>query len=150
MHTIETEQDLPIDIQTAWEFFSSPENLKKITPKHLGFVITSKHSDEKMYPGMIITYRIKPILGFPIKWATEITHVRETEYFIDEQRFGPYKFWHHKHKFIKTETGIKMIDTVNYKLPLGFIGRIINKLFVKKQLKEIFDYRYKVLEERFG
>jgi ligand-binding SRPBCC domain-containing protein len=103
-----------------------------------------------MYPGQIITYTVKPVLGIPLPWMTEITHVADKEYFVDEQRFGPYALWHHKHFFRKIEGGVECIDKVDYKLPLGFLGSIAHSLFVKKQLKGIFNYRHKKLEELFG
>jgi ligand-binding SRPBCC domain-containing protein len=103
-----------------------------------------------MYPGMIITYKVHPILGIPLNWATEITHVDEMKYFVDEQRFGPYKFWHHQHKFYEIQGGVEMVDILHYKVGFGFMGKIINLLVVKKQLNYIFGYRFKKLEEMFG
>lgn len=141
---------LPISITEAWDFFSSPKNLQKITPPDMGFIITSDKTDaEKMYAGQIITYIIKPMLGIPVKWMTEITHVKEGEYFIDEQRFGPYKLWHHRHSFKQTPNGVEMTDVVNYVLPFGFIGSIAHALFVRKRVEYIFEYRKKVLDEMF-
>jgi ligand-binding SRPBCC domain-containing protein len=149
-YSITTKQKVPITLEEAWEFFSSPKNLATITPDHLGFKITSTDVREKMYPGQIITYTVKPVLGIPLPWMTEITHVADKEYFVDEQRFGPYALWHHKHFFRKIEGGVECIDKVDYKLPLGFLGSIAHSLFVKKQLKGIFNYRHKKLEELFG
>lgn len=149
MHILHTVQKLPISIEEAWEFFSSPKNLKIITPPYMGFDITSG-GDEKMYAGQIITYIVKPILGIPIEWVTEITHVQEPYYFVDEQRFGPYSFWHHKHFFKPISGGIEMQDWVHYKIPFGIIGKSINQLYIKHKLKEIFDYRYQTLEKIFG
>jgi ligand-binding SRPBCC domain-containing protein len=143
-------QQIPVSLDTAWEFFSNPANLKEITPAHLDFRIISKHHGEKMYEGQIIEYTVKPLLGIPLYWMTEITHIKDREYFIDEQRFGPYSFWHHQHHFRETSTGIEMTDIVHYKLPLWFLGDIANWLMVKKQLAEIFRFRYTVVEERFG
>ena len=131
----------------AWEFFSSPKNLQKITPKKLGFKIISQHHGDKMYPGQIIEYKVSPILNIPLYWMTEITHVEEKKYFVDEQRFGPYRLWHHQHHFKEVEGGIEMTDIVHYKLPLGILGDIANTLFVRKQLKGIFDYRYEIVEQ---
>lgn len=149
-YSITTHQNVPISLEEAWDFFSSPKNLAEITPDHLGFKITSKDVREKMYPGQIITYKVKPLLGIPLPWMTEITHVKDKEYFVDEQRFGPYALWHHKHFFKEIEGGVEMIDKVDYKLPLGFLGSIAHALFVKKQLQGIFNYRFKKLEELFG
>lgn len=148
-YSLKTEQKLPISLQEAWDFFSSPKNLSKITPKHMGFIITNQPS-ETMFEGQIITYKVSPLLGIKISWMTEITTVKENEYFIDEQRFGPYSLWHHRHHFYEIDGGIKMIDEVNYKLPFGFLGSIAHRLFVRKKLKSIFDYREKVLIEMFG
>lgn len=142
---------MPITLQQAWDFFSSPNNLAKITPPDMGFIITSDKKDgETMYAGQIITYIIKPMFGIPVKWMTEITHVKEGQYFIDEQRFGPYKLWHHRHVFVETQQGVDMYDEVNYVLPLGFVGTIAHWLFVRKRIEYIFDYRTKILNELFN
>ena len=150
MHFLKTEQTLPINIHEAWNFFSSPENLKSITPPGMGFHITSGYREDKMYPGMIITYIVKPLLGIPVKWVTEITHVSKPYYFVDEQRFGPYSFWHHQHKFFETDGGVRMVDVLHYKIKFGFIGRIVNRLFVEREVKKIFEYRRLKLQELFG
>ncbi len=134
----------------AWDFFSSPANLQKITPEKLGFKIVSKHHGEKMYAGQIIEYYVKPLFGIPLYWMTEITHVADKKYFIDEQRFGPYSMWHHQHHFKETPEGIEMTDIVHYKLPFGILGELAHTLFVKKQLQGIFDYRFKVVEDLWG
>jgi ligand-binding SRPBCC domain-containing protein len=149
VYSIKTVQVLKISLDEAWAFFSSPKNLQKITPQKLGFQIISKHHGEKMYPGQIIEYKVSPILGIPLYWMTEITHVEDRKYFVDEQRFGPYQLWHHQHHFKETAEGVEMTDIVHYKLPLGILGDIANVLMVKKQLKEIFDYRYQVVEKLF-
>ncbi len=149
VYSIKTVQLLPISLQEAWDFFSSPANLSTITPDHLGFQIVSKHHGEKMYAGQIIEYTVKPVLGIPLYWMTEISHVEDKKYFVDEQRFGPYCMWHHQHHFKETIAGVEMTDIVHYKLPLGILGRIAHCLFVKKQLKQIFDYRYKVVADKW-
>lgn len=143
-------QKLPISLEEAWEFFSNPANLKEITPSHMGFVVVSAHHGEKMYAGQIIRYIVKPVLGIPLKWCTEITHVSENHYFVDEQRFGPYAFWHHQHRFTATDEGVLMEDILHYKVPFGFIGDMVNAVFVRNEVNNIFKYRKKVLEERFG
>lgn len=148
--SIKTVQLIKTDIDTAWDFFSSPKNLQKITPDSLGFNIISKHHGDKMYPGQIIEYTVKPVMGIPLYWMTEITHVEDKKYFIDEQRFGPYSLWHHQHHFRQTEAGVEMTDIVHYKIPFGMLGDLAHLLFVKKQLKAIFDYRYEVVEKLFG
>lgn len=139
-------QILPISLQDAWKFFSNPRNLDKITPPWLNFKITSEVAS-KMYPGQIITYKVRPLLNIPVTWVTEITHVNEPYYFVDEQRFGPYKMWHHEHIFTEIpKVGVEMQDIVTYAIPFGFIGVIANKLFVEKKISEIFEYRKKILE----
>jgi len=150
MYILDRVQQLPIDIHTAWEFFSSPKNLKDITPEYMGFDITSSNQDEKMYPGMIIMYTVKPVLNFPVAWVTEITHVQEPYFFVDEQRSGPYKIWHHQHKFKEIPGGVEMQDIVHYDLPFWFLGKFVERVMVRKKLKEIFDYRAKKLEVVFG
>jgi ligand-binding SRPBCC domain-containing protein len=150
VYSIKTVQFLPWSMEETWDFFSSPKNLSKITPTNLGFKIISKHHGEKMYPGQVIEYIVKPVLGIPMYWMTEITHVEEGKYFVDEQRFGPYSMWHHQHHFKQVEGGVEMTDIVHYKLPLGFLGDIAQVLFVKNQLKEIFDYRYETVERLFS
>lgn len=141
-------QSLPIDIQTAWDFFSSPYNLQAITPAYMDFRILNDVG--RMYAGQIITYKVSPVAGIPLFWMTEITHVREREYFVDEQRKGPYAMWHHQHFFKLIPGGVEMTDIVHYELPLGILGEIAHVIFVKKQVEEIFEHRYRVLEERFG
>jgi ligand-binding SRPBCC domain-containing protein len=150
LHSFKTRQYLPMSLEEAWNFFSSPANLKEITPAHLGFRITSSYHGEKMYPGQIISYIVKPLLGIPLEWVTEITHVEEGKFFVDEQRFGPYSFWHHQHIFREVEGGVEMTDIVHYKVPFGILGDIANVLFVRGQLRQIFDYRYNKLDQVFG
>lgn len=137
-------------MEAAWDFFSNPANLQTITPNNLGFKIISKHHGSRMYPGQIIEYKVSPVLGIPMYWMTEITHVETGKYFVDEQRFGPYALWHHQHHFKEIEGGVEMTDIVHYRIPLGFLGRIAHKLFVKKQLEQIFNFRKKKVEELFG
>lgn len=151
MYSLETFQRLPISLDQAWQFFSSPSNLNSITPPELGFeILTGFRPGDSMYAGMVIRYRIS-LFGFiPMHWVTEITHVRDSAYFVDEQRFGPYAFWHHQHFFRAVEGGVEMRDLVHYKLPLGPLGRLAHILFVKKQLQSIFNFRFKELEKKFG
>lgn len=144
-------QILPISLEEAWEFFSSPKNLKRITPEYMDFKVhTPEEELEHMYPGQMISYTVRPVLGLPIKWTTEITHVDTHKFFVDEQRVGPYTMWHHQHHFEALEEGVMMTDIVHYMLPLGPLGWIARKLFVERQLEEIFDFRYKVVGEVFG
>lgn len=145
-----TSQKLPASISEIWDFISSPDNLKEITPEHMGFIVTSNSGAEKMYPGMIITYKVSPLFGIKLNWITEITHVKDFEYFVDEQRIGPYSMWHHQHKIVAIEGGVLMTDIVTYQPPMGILGAIANSLIIKNQLKQIFDYRAVALEKRFG
>lgn len=141
---------MPINMEQAWDFFSNPANLSAITPAHMGFEILSKHHGARMYPGQIIEYKVRPVLGIPLYWMTEITHVVDRKLFVDEQRFGPYTLWHHQHHFTEIEGGVEMVDIVHYKLPLGFLGDIAQLLFVRRQLEGIFNYRFAAVEQRFG
>jgi len=150
VYSFKTVQHLPISLAAAWDFFSSPGNLKDITPANMGFTVISKHHGEKMYPGQIIEYKVKPVLGIPLYWMTEITHVEPQKYFVDEQRFGPYSMWHHQHHFKAVNDGVEMTDIVHYKLPFWFLGDIANSLFVGNQLKGIFDFRFKRVEQLFA
>jgi len=149
IYTLISKQQLPIGIEVAWDFFSTPENLAKITPDKMSFDVTSEYSP-KVYQGQIITYKIGVLPGKVTNWVTEITHMVEQKYFVDEQRFGPYKMWHHEHFFEKNDLGVMMIDKVSYKIPFGLIGRMANKFFIEKQLRNIFSYRYNKLNELFG
>ena len=139
---LEKKQILPISIEEAWDYFSSPKNLAEITPDYMNFkVLTPAHELENMYAGQIITYKVHPIFGIALRWTTEITQVEHGKFFIDEQRFGPYKFWHHQHHFERHDDGVLMTDIVHYMLPLGPLGWLVRKLFVERQLQGIFDYR---------
>ena len=135
--------------QELWLFVSNPANLKHITPPEMGFDITSQMAS-KMYAGMIISYIVKPLLGIPLTWVTEITHVVEQSYFVDEQRIGPYALWHHQHKLEEIPGGVLMTDTISYQPPLGLLGALANALFIRKQLQKIFAYRTQALVKIFG
>ena len=150
LYTLQTSQFIRADLQTVWRFMSSPANLATITPDYMGFEILNNLHGDTMYAGQIIEYYVKPVLGIKLHWVTEITHVKENEFFVDEQRFGPYSFWHHKHFLKEVNGGVQMDDLVHYKLPFGVFGKLANSLFVKKQLKQVFDYRYKKVEELFN
>lgn len=147
--TKHSKQNLPISLEKAWEFLSDPKNLKVITPDYMGFNILSG-ADRPMFPGQIIQYIVTPIAGIKTKWVTEITHVKHLEYFVDEQRFGPYALWHHKHFIREIEGGVEMEDIIDYKIPLGFLGELVQPFLVAPKLEEIFDYRRKKLTELFG
>ena len=149
IHTLEARQTVAADIDEVWEFFSNPENLAKVTPPQLGFVITSK-LPEKMYAGMIIGYKVRPLLNLPLTWVSEITQIKKRKFFIDEQRRGPYKMWHHEHHFREVDGGVEIHDIISYELPLSPFSEPIHRLIVKKKLKEIFSFRETVAKQRFG
>jgi len=150
IYQLKTSQKLPISLEKAWNFFSNPANLSKITPNWLNFEVRTE-LPTKMYAGMIITYFVRPLLNIPQTWVTEITHVNEPYYFVDEQRFGPYKMWHHEHIFTKIDdSNTEMQDIVSYVVPFGILGQIMNKLVISKKINEIFNYRKTVLEKMFG
>jgi ligand-binding SRPBCC domain-containing protein len=142
-------QFVPASMEKVWDFISSPANLKEITPDYMGFDIISKDLPEKMYPGMIIIYKVRPLMGIPMTWVTEITHVVEKKYFVDEQRVGPYAMWHHQHFIEPHGNGVMMTDIVSYKPPMGFLGSLANAMIIRRQLESIFAYREKALKKRF-
>ena len=149
-YQIHRQQILNSDIETIWDFASDTENLKKITPPEVGFEILSK-SSMAMEEGMIIIYKISPILNIPTSWITEISHVVKHKCFVDTQLYGPYKFWHHQHKFDSIESGqTRMTDIITYETPFGIVGDIANALFLKSKLNKIFDHRTKVLDQMFN
>ncbi len=149
-YQLKSEQKIPAPLDAVWDFISSPANLKKITPSYMGFDITSGGLPEKMYQGMIITYKVSPVAGIKTDWMTEITHVRDREYFVDEQRIGPYRLWHHQHQLEEIPGGVLMKDIVTYAPPFGILGAIANHLLIKHKLKEIFDFRFRAVEQIFG
>jgi ligand-binding SRPBCC domain-containing protein len=149
IYTLHKKQKLPITVDQAWEFLSSPANLKTITPDYMSFDIVSV-LDRPMYPGQIIQYIVTPLLGIKTKWVTEITQVVDKKYFVDEQRFGPYALWHHKHFIKAIEGGVEMEDIIDYKVPFGFLGRLVHPFLVQPKLEEIFTYRKEKLTELFG
>jgi ligand-binding SRPBCC domain-containing protein len=140
---------LPITIQQAWDFFSTPKNLALITPDHMGFHILYISGGDKAYAGQIIRYKVNVLPFVPVHWVTEITQVKEPYYFIDEQRFGPYSLWHHQHHFKEVDGGVEMTDEVNYAIPLGFLGRLAHWIFVGREVNRIFDVRTRLLEKYF-
>ena len=149
IYQLKTKQKLAIPLEDAWNFFSDPGNLPKITPPWLNLKVTSDLPD-KMYEGMIITYKVYPFAGIPSNWVTEITKMKEKIFFIDEQRFGPYKFWHHQHHFKEIGDGVEITDIVNYALPLDPISRPLNTILVEKKVKGIFKFRKNVIKDLFG
>jgi ligand-binding SRPBCC domain-containing protein len=149
IYTLNTQQILPIELKEAWNFFSNPANLEKITPQTMGFKITSI-KPEKAYPGQIITYKIGILPGITANWVTEITQVEQEKYFVDEQRYGPYSMWHHEHRFENTDDGVIMTDSISYKIPFGPIGHLMHQLFIQSKLKEIFTFRRETLKTFFS
>ena len=142
IYTMHTKQNLPITLKEAWNFLSDPKNLQTITPDYMGFEIQSG-ADRPMFPGQIIQYKVSPVAGIKMGWVTEITHVNHLEYFVDEQRFGPYALWHHKHFIKEIPGGVEMEDIVDYKVPMGILGQLVHPFLVIPKLKEIFEYRQK-------
>lgn len=150
VYSFQTTQIIPAPISEIWDFFSSADNLEDITPKGMGFKVISRFSGNKIYAGQVIEYTVRPLLGIPVYWMTEITHVEKHRYFVDEQRFGPYSLWHHQHHFKEVEGGVEMTDIVHYKIPYWFFGDIANAILVRKKLKGIFDFRKKIIAERWS
>lgn len=149
LHRLQRVQILSVSLEEAWQFFSSPFNLPSITPPWLNLKVSNRVSN-KMFPGMVIAYRVTPFLGIPVGWVSEITHVDPLRYFVDEQRFGPYRFWHHQHHFQTVEEGIEMIDTVHYALKFGLFGNLMHTFLIRKKLEEIFDFRRAMLGKLFS
>jgi len=150
MYRYSADQFVPIALSEAWDFFSNPENLSKLTPDNIGFEPVTKSQDTSMYPGFFVTYKVAPLLGIKMTWATEITQVSPLKYFVDEQRLGPYKIWHHEHHFKEVEGGTLITDIIHYALPGGFIGRWFHPILVQPKLKEIFKFRAERVKELFG
>jgi len=143
-------QEINSSIEKVWDFISNPKNLKKITPDYMGFDIVSENIPSKMYEGMIIAYKVSPVFGLKTTWVTEITNCKENKYFVDEQRVGPYKIWHHQHILESTKNGVLMTDIISYQPPFGVLGKLANAIIIKRKLKEIFDYRTVVIQEIFN
>jgi len=150
IYQLREELELSASLDEAWDFISSPSNLKEITPGYMGFEITTPGLPDKIYPGLMISYLVRPVLGIKMTWLTEITQVREPYYFVDEQRAGPYALWHHEHILAPTEKGVLMTDLVTYRPPGGPLGALARRMFIRKRLDGIFRYRELVLEKRFG
>jgi ligand-binding SRPBCC domain-containing protein len=150
MYSLKTVQNIPVPVAQAWKFFSDPANLARITPQRMRFRVVSHHHGSEMYPGQIIEYKVTPLFGLTTNWMTEITHVQHEKFFVDEQRYGPYKMWHHQHHFRSIEGGTEMTDIVHYKIPFWIAGRLANHFLVKKELKKVFAHRYSTIEALFG
>lgn len=149
IHTLHREQIIPTSVDVLWDYFSAPQNLNDMTPHDMNFQIV-RGGDVKMYEGQIIEYRVEFIRGIRSLWLTEIAHVREKEYFVDEQRVGPYRFWYHEHKFESVAGGVKMTDHVTYAAPFGFLGDVVNAAWIRRRLDAIFDFRQRRIIELFG
>jgi ligand-binding SRPBCC domain-containing protein len=150
VYSLKEVQKIPVPLKEAWEFFSHPRNLAVMTPEYLNLRFTNELFGDTIYPGQVITYSVKPLFGIPMLWMTEIKHVRDEAFFVDEQRTGPYAIWHHQHHFREIPGGVEMIDLVHYKIPGWVLGDLANSLFIRKQLKDIFTFRKKKVEEIFG
>lgn len=150
VYSLLSRQNIPRPIEEVWQFFSDANNLKQMTPPHLNLTVTNEVYGGAVYAGQVMTYKVKPLLGIPLAWMTEITHVEPLKYFVDEQRKGPYKLWHHQHHFKAIDGGVEMMDLVHYRLPFGIIGNITNSVLVKRELRKIFTYRYQKIIELFG
>ena len=150
VHSLRAVQKIPISLERAWDFFSDPANLPSLTPSTLSFEIISRYHGTKMYPGQIIEYKVAPLAGIKLYWMTEITHVVDKVFFVDEQRYGPYAMWHHQHHFKEIDGGVEMTDLVHYKNPVGLLGELVNPVIVRPKLKGIFEYRFSKVNELFG
>jgi ligand-binding SRPBCC domain-containing protein len=150
IYSLKSVQYIPVPVSGLWEFFSNPGNLPLLTPKELKFKIISRHHGAKIYAGQLIEYKVSPLFGIPLYWMTEITHVEDQRYFVDEQRYGPYGMWHHQHHFRAVDGGTEMTDIVHYKNPFWIFGDIANSLVVKSKLHDIFSYRFSAVENHFG
>ncbi|WP_439182384.1 SRPBCC family protein [Carboxylicivirga taeanensis] len=143
------QQIIPASRQDVWDFIASPVNLKKITPPSMGFDILNPDLPDKMYEGMIIHYQVKPMKFYATRWVTEITHIQPGHYFVDEQRMGPYRMWHHQHWVTEHEQGALMTDIISYQPPLGWIGQLANAVLIKGRLQDIFNFREKAIREQW-
>ena len=148
MNRLESTLIIPRQIAEVWDFFSSPANLEKITPPSMNFKILTP-LPAKMYEGLLIGYKVSPFPFMRVGWVTEISRIRENEYFIDEQRKGPYSIWHHEHHFKVVETGVEMKDILYYSMPAGFLGQWIEKLLVARRVRQIFEFREKKVKVLF-
>ncbi|MER3464748.1 MAG: hypothetical protein C4329_10420 [Chitinophagaceae bacterium] len=150
VYQLKSVQKIPASLEETWNFFSNPNNLLAVTPPFLNLKVTNEIYGNEAYAGQIITYTVKPLLGIPLFWMTEITHVQPMKFFVDEQRKGPYKLWHHQHHFKAIDGGVEMTDIVHYRLPFGILGRMVHPLIVKSKLQQIFSFRFGKVNELFG
>ena len=151
VYHLKRSQFLPITLSAAWEFFSSPTNLARITPKYMGFeILYMSGGGDNVYAGQIIQYHVNVLPGIKVNWVTEITHLQKPLHFIDEQRVGPYSLWHHQHHFKEADGGVEMTDVVNYAIPLGWLGQLVHWIFVGREVNRIFTHRFHVLDKYFN
>jgi|GEM_PF-96527 len=148
VHRLEKTILIKADIEAVWKFFSNPANLNEITPADMKFEILFKQP-VPMYTGQMIAYNVRPVMNIPMRWVTEITHCEKQKYFVDEQRIGPYRLWHHEHHFKSTNEGVLMTDILHYALPMGMLGQLFAGNFVRKKVEGIFEYREKVITDLF-
>ncbi len=149
MKMLKQEQFLPISPEQVWDFFATPANLNEVTPPDMVFDIVSELPN-RMYEGLIINYRLKPFAGIPMNWCTEITHIKEGEFFVDEQRKGPYNIWHHEHHFRVVDGGVLMTDLLHYDIGFSIFGWLAGHLFVHRKVRQIFEYRKEILDRYFS
>ena len=149
VHELRKTQFIQKPLDEVWRFFSNPLNLSAITPGYMQFTVTSEIQSGEIYPGQVITYKVSPLLGIPLFWMTEITHVLPRRMFVDEQRKGPYKLWHHQHHFEEKGDGVLMTDIVHYEAPFWVLGDLATRLFLKSQLEDIFEFRRNRIDEIF-
>ena len=150
IRTLQSSQILRTSLERAWDFFSDPRNLARITPPELDFTVLTD-LPERIHPGMMIEYRVRPLLGLPVRWLTEITHVEPGKFFVDEQRIGPYRIWHHEHHFRQIDASrIEVTDRITYVLPLSPLGDLVHPFLVRPQLRKIFAYREKAVNALFA
>lgn len=149
IHRLRYDQTIPSSLANVWQFFSNPHNLEQLTPPDMKFVVMTSPEQDHIYPGQIVTYKVSPLLRIPLTWMTEITHVVPEKFFVDEQRVGPYRIWHHEHHFREEKGQVHMTDIVHYLLPFGLIGEFAHRLIVKKRLEDIFEYRRNRVLELF-
>ncbi len=142
-------QKIHADFQEVWKFISDPRNLALITPPSMDFKVITEKTNH-MYEGLMIAYTVKPLLGIKVNWLTEITHVKDHYYFVDEQRVGPYKIWHHEHFIYQDGEDVIMEDLITYCPPFGLLGKLANQLVIKKKLNEIFEFRRTAVEHYFS
>ena len=148
IHYLTREQIIPATLEQVWDYFSDPRNLDEMTPPDMRFRILTAPLP-RMYEGQIVEYRVEFVRGLPALWLTEIAHVREPRYFVDEQRIGPYRFWYHEHKFEPVAGGTHMSDQVTYSIGFGPLGDLLNAIWIGRRLKRIFDFRAEKIRQLF-